>query len=195
MLKFAGYDWNLWLWWILANSAGSTLGLTISALLLVLLNATLPGATGDAVASVGTQLTAAPILGLAGLILGLMQRLVLRTVGDSYLAWILATGTGCLLGYMVAVLLLAYSPAQSSTFMTGLILWLAIGFFSGLGQWVLLRSRFASTDWWLLATTVATIIGSAGWLVGGICGGGLTWASAGALTGYVLVRITRPAMD
>ena len=195
MLKFAGYDWNLWLWWILANSAGSTLGLTLSAGLIFLLGAALPGTAGNEIISVGAQLTAAPIIGLAGLVLGLMQWLVLRTIGDSYQKWIVATGTGWLVGYIVAVFLLAFSPAQSSTFMTGLILWLSIGFFSGLGQWFILRSRFAFTDWWILATTIATIIGSAGWLVGGLCGGGLTWASAGAITGYVLMRITQPTLD
>ncbi len=195
MLKFAGYDWNLWLWWILANSAGGTLGLIVLFGLLRLLDATLPGPTGDEVISIGAQLTVAPIFGLAGLIMGLMQWFVLRTVGDSFRVWILATGTGWLVGYMVAVLLFAISPAQSSTLIGLLILLLAIGFFSGFGQWVILRNHFSSTDWWILATTVATIVGWAGLLVGGICGGSLTWASAGAITGYVLMRITQPTLN
>ena len=112
MLKFSGYDWNLWLWWILANSAGSTLGLTIAAALIFLLGAALPGSTSDEVISVGAQLTAAPVMGVAGLILGFMQWMVLRTIGDSFPVWIIATGSGWLVGYIVAVLLLAVSGGR-----------------------------------------------------------------------------------
>ncbi len=194
MLKFSGYDWNLWLWWILANSAGSTLGLTIAAALIFLLGAALPGSTSDEVISVGAQLTAAPVMGVAGLILGFMQWMVLRTIGDSFPVWIIATGSGWLVGYIVAVLLLAVSGGQQNI-MIGLTLWLSVGLFSGLGQWYVLRSRFAVTDWWILATTIGTLVGSAGWLVGGICGGTLLWATAGAITGYVLMRITQPTLD
>ena len=195
MRKFSGYDWNLWLWWILTTSAGSTFGFSIFAVLSVFLNAPLPGLTGDEAMPVGAQLTSAPLLGLVGLILGFMQWLVLRTIGDSYRVWILATGTGWLVGYIGAVLLIAISPAQSNTLVTILMIWLPIGFFSGLGQWYVLRSHFATTDWWILATTVATFFGSVGWLTGPVCGGVLTWAGAGALTGYVLMRITKPAPE
>lgn len=192
MLKFSGYDWNLWLWWIVANSAGGTLGIAAATIVLILLNATLPGTSGSETFSMGTLLTAAPVFAILGLILGLMQWLVLRTVGESYGLWILATGAGWLLGYILGVLLLNLRQDQSSAIMSNLILLLVIGFFSGSGQWYILRTRFDSTDWWILATTIATIIGFAGFLVGAICGGVLTWAGAGALTGYVLLRITQP---
>ena len=195
MLKFEGYDWNLWLWWIVANSAGGFLGLIVFLGLSFILGASLPGATDGEVMSIGAQLTAAPIFGVAGLILGVMQWFVLRMIGESYLSWIIATGTGWLVGYMLAVLLFALAPSQSNTFMGPLILFLAIGLSIGVAQWYILRTRYSATDWWILATTIATIIGWAGLLVGGFCGTGLTWATAGAITGYVLLRITQPRLD
>lgn len=188
MTFFERYDLNTWLWWIVLTAAGYTLAMFIIVLVVIRLGiAVLSAGSTTGPPSIWLQIAIAPIFALAGAAAGLCQWFSLRSILPQAGWWILATAIGWMAGYLSTIFI---SPSESGDFpfaAVALTPWLAIGLFTGFAQWIFLQRRFRGAGWWVLATALAVVIGAGGWIFGSICGGALSWAAAGALTGFLLL--------
>ncbi len=184
------FDWNFWLWWVLLTSIGSTAAMF--ALVFIVFNLGIPvldSGPDPAAPSLAQQMAAAPLFALAGAIAGTFQWLTLRTLLPQAGWWVLASALGWAAGYLSTLVVPPPSAGQVSFATAALAPWLAIGLATGLAQWLFLRRRLSSSGWWVLASALAVVTGAAGWIFGSVIGGALSWAAAGALTGYVLLYL------
>jgi hypothetical protein len=167
----AGWDWNIWFQWILANAIGETVGLggtlVISALLLL-----------NAQKTMGVLPTAAlAVLAgtfIEGITVGTAQWLVLRRPMKSirWRVWVLATAIGAFVAWTLGMIPSTFmfagadsggaAPAQISDLVI-YALAAAMGFVLGpiLGapQWLVLRHHLPRAGWWVLANALAWMVG------------------------------------
>lgn len=135
------FDWAFWIQWVLACTAGWFLGGALGAGLATLLQG-LP-AMGNTVGQLSV-----------GFVMGAMQWLVLRRRLTGAAWWILVTGLGWTLGWLLAATLL--SPDL------GLFAGLVLGLASGTAQWIVLQRWYHQPGWWIPASAAAWTLGLTG---------------------------------
>jgi hypothetical protein len=153
LVKRPAFDWILWLKWVLVTTLGWATGYVLSGL----------------------------VTGLefgVGLVLGIAQWIVLRSLVRQASWWIVASAVGWALGYMVATKVL---PAVAVV-LHGAV----IGAIIGAMQWLVLRRWAQRAAWWIA-------ISALGWAVGPILGASLVGAGVGAATGFALELLLRHA--
>lgn len=133
-------------------------------------------------------------VGIAGLILGLLQSVVLREkVNAAY--WIVATGIAFLvfgvLGYMIFLTLGDFTLSDAAWVLHVVIYSLLFGLILGLAQWFVLRWDYANADGWIITTLMAFVLlfGSAVayyylWQ-GGYEGAVMWWLTSPVIYGWV----------
>jgi hypothetical protein len=173
-----------WLLWVVATVIGGFIG---------------------TYASVKGQEVEAQIVGrvIGGAVIGLAQWLALRTQVFKSIWWIPITTTGWVVGWAIgggfvwrAVAIATENIKYSFLFkdyLGKILLNCAVGIAvieiaTGLAQWLLLRSQFSESKWWILATVVSAavsipVIGFAGWTLAWVVG----WLVFGMITGVSLV--------
>jgi hypothetical protein len=169
----AGWDWNVWFQWILANAIGETLGLggtlVIGGLLLVNAQKTIgviPAATLGVLA--GTF--------IEGIVVGTSQWLVLRRPINNikWHVWVLATAIGAFVAWTLGMIPSTFmfagtdsggaAPAQMSDLMIytlAAVMGFVLGSILGVPQWLVLRHHLPKAGWWVLANALAWMVGMA----------------------------------
>ena len=150
--------WGFWLCWVLAGTVGWGVG----------------GPVGVAIGS-SRDIIVAGYVGVAvgGIMVGVLQWLVLRRQIASAGWWVLASIVAvAAVGVVVFVVGVVDTDVGwvLGAGLTGTVL--------GLLQWLVLRRQVARAGWWVLAGTVA-------WIVGGPVGGFVGWAALGAVYGVI----------
>ncbi|HXL35698.1 MAG TPA: hypothetical protein VN954_00695 [Ktedonobacteraceae bacterium] len=167
----AGWDWNVWFQWILANAVGETVGLggtlVIGGLLLLKAQATM-GVVPAAVLAVlaGTF--------IEGTVVGTAQWLVLhRPIKDiRWCVWVLATAIGAFVAWTLGMIPSTFmfagadSGGTASTQMSDLVIYtlaavmgFVLGPILGVPQWLVLRRYLPKAGWWVLANALAWMVG------------------------------------
>jgi len=189
------HDWNFWTWWVAFTAVASTACFVIVSLAQFWLN--LPfAASGEGLPpSFIDQLMGSLFFALAGATIGLGQWLALRMIVPRSAWWILAGGGGWLAGYWSYLVMNGAAADLLHPTLAQFLPWLIIGLWTGLFQWGFLRRHYPRADVWLPVAIIAIVIGAAGWNVGSICGGSFSWAAAGAITGYTLLRFEENRAD
>ena len=183
------FDWNTWMWWVSLTALGGTTAYVLMSIVITVLGASIFGATGDdQTASMALQVALAPLFALAGAAMGAGQWLMLRSMILRAGWWVLATAGGWMAGYLLSLILFPPDSDTPSLFLL-LVPWLLFGLATGLCQWLVLRPYFHRSANWIPVATVTTVIGASGWLIGGMMGGAISWLAAGALSGWVLMRV------
>ena len=169
--KRAGWDWNVWFQWILANAVGETVGLGGTLVIggLLLLNAqktmgVLPAAALAVLA--GTF--------IEGITVGTAQWLVLRRPLKSirWRVWVLATAIGAFVAWTLGMIPSTFmfagadsggaAPAQISDLMIytlAAVMGFVLGPILGVPQWLVLRHHLPKAGWWVLANALAWMVG------------------------------------
>lgn len=150
-------EWGLWFQWVLATTLGWAIGLIT-------------------VGEIGS-----------GVVVGLAQWLVLRSLLSRAGWWVLASALGWAIGWSVlaaAGMLAPYQTGLITLAVTGTVLGAALG----IAQWLVLQPHVYRAGWWVLANMAGWTIGLTGLLdFTGILAGSLV----GAVTGFVLDWLLR----
>jgi len=149
--KILSFDWALWFFWIMATTWGWFLGNTLFSGLAFL---------------------------TSGLFIGFFQWLVLQSRVPRAWRWIVLTGAGWVVGYLLTFFLFPpeLQPLEG----------IAVGLTTGFAQWTLLRGEVQWAGWWIPFSMIGWSTGLT--LLPGIF---LTGVMAGALTGLCLEILLR----
>ena len=183
-----GHDWNFWMWWVAFTAVASTACFVIIGLAFFWLNLPFAEKSEALQPTFIDQVTGSLFFALAGAAIACGQWLALRMIMPRSARWILAGGAGWLAGYWSYLLVYGVATGLLHPTLLQLLPWLIIGLWSGLFQWLFLRRHYPRADIWLPVSLLAILIGAGGWIVGSIFGGTFSWAAAGAITGYTLLR-------
>ena len=167
----AGWDWNIWIQWILANAIGETVGLggtlVISALLLLNAQKTMGVLPAAALAVLAGTF-------IEGITVGTAQWLVLRRPMKSirWRVWVLATALGAFVAWTLGMIPSTFmfagadSGGAASAQISDLVIYAlaaAMGFvlgpILGVPQWLVLRHHLPKAGWWVLANALAWMVG------------------------------------
>jgi hypothetical protein len=97
---------------------------------------------------------------LAGLIVGVGQRLALRGVVSWTNEWVRSTVIGWAVGGAILMLFtrIGYSEivegSNATLFIAGLLAWFGCGAGIGVGQWLVLRQHLSKAGWWIVASSL-----------------------------------------
>lgn len=163
---------KLWLWWIVANSAGELFGLGLLAVT-AFLSAPHFGGPSSAAAVLSLATVMIVLGGFEGAVVGVAQGLVLRTalVGLQLRAWVLATVIGALIAWLLGMIPSAAMhlhgasgrPAPAISDDLGLVgaapMGALLGVVLALPQWWVLRRHVLRALWWLPANALAWAAG------------------------------------
>jgi hypothetical protein len=205
-------SWRLWEWWLLATIVG-----TIVAVGIVVL--------GSAIASNLSPMNTVVMLHiigvLEGVVLGFTQWLVLRRYIKHIGWWVLATGIGSLIAWLISVkfivvlALLSFNSTMTETTTValrqavfGMGAW--VGAVLGIAQWLVLRSHVHNGLGWVVTNSLAwglgllvSFMGVTGVKPGEftietavvhIVTGAATGTIVGAVTGIALVWLLKPRL-
>jgi hypothetical protein len=167
----AGWDWNVWFQWILANAIGETLGLGGTLVIggLLLLNAQ---KTMGILPAAALAVLAGTII--EGTVVGTAQWLVIRRPIKSirWRKWVLATAIGACVAWTLGMIPSTFmfagadSGGAASTQMSDLMIYalaammgLVLGSILGVPQWLVLRHHLPKAGWWVLANALAWMVG------------------------------------
>jgi hypothetical protein len=145
------FDWALWLQWLAATTLGWVLG---------------------------GMMLAGLALGVAGVVLGTLQWVVLRQRLRQAGWWILASAGGWTIGWVTVSVVI---PPESWIH-GGAVLGTAIG----AAQWLVLHRQFYQAGWWVIISALAWTIA-----LEGLTGELLVGAVVGAVTGIALELLLR----
>jgi hypothetical protein len=81
-----------------------------------------------------------------------------RSIKSIWLSWLLLTFIGTSIGITLGAIPLVLLPGDDSPFFTFTLL-LISGFFIGLAQWLILRTKLRRAGQWILATTIGLPFG------------------------------------
>ena len=142
----AGYAF--WLWWVLVSTISVFVGMFF-------------GITGLADSFPGIIMFGI----MCGGVIGIAQWLVLRLYIKQVSRWILVTTLGWMIGWIVIdVVINNYRRImvdEWSTFIAIIVTFGAIlGFVIGLMQWTVLNRRVAESIWWIIGSTLSSVVGS-----------------------------------
>jgi hypothetical protein len=176
--------WGFWLLWVLASTAGWTVGGAVSdavfhAAFNAVLNAVVDAVGWNVIEAVGwnvayaVRLTVVEAVGGAvvgagvGAVAGVAQWLLLRRQVRRADWWILASTAGWAVGLAVGdavfhAVLNAVGGAVGWA-VAGAVVGAVGGAVAGVAQWLLLRRQVRRAGWWILASTAG---GAVGWAVG-----------------------------
>ncbi len=143
--------WSLWLYWVLANTAGVVLVFAITGVVALVVKVVVGGGAEDSVLFF-------PVVGIG---LGMMQWLALRQHLPRASWWVLASVAGWVAGFGVAAmvhLITTNSLGMTTNYeVVALVFALAVGTTLGFMQSLVLRKSFSRAGWWVIANIV-------GWL-------------------------------
>jgi hypothetical protein len=199
---------SLWLKWVAGNAVGMAAGQIGGIAIGITLGGLIAQMGAAELASIIAFVITPGVV--TGVSMGVTQRIFLQQEISLERRWVWGNTVGWTIGYMVAtpaasLLSTVVEPALATSLSWGLIS-LAIG----LAQWRVLRDRFPHAALWIPANVAGWMIGPvfAGIVVLTFLGSGiddqsaqiatlasaaLTGAVAGAVTGFVLVRLLREA--
>ena len=171
--------WMFWLIWVLANSVGWIIGMSLVWVLNFLL-ASFP--TG------GLHMVGWVVVGaLVGAIFGVNQWFIFRPLGNNTIGkwahwWFVATVIGWSIGITVII---GFGAGESLGFtVTGAVLGIAVG----IPQWFVVRPYTQNAEWWAVGSTVGWIMGLALLdLLNEAVGFSLVGVVSGMVTGGVMV--------
>lgn len=167
----AGWNWNVWLQWILANAVGETVGLGGTLVIggLLLLNAQ---NTMGVVPAAALAVLAGTFI--EGITVGTAQWLVLRRPINNirWRVWVLATAIGALIAWTLGMIPSTFmvagadsggvAAAQMSDLMIytlAAVMGFVLGSILGIPQWLVLRHHLPKAGWWVLANAFAWMVG------------------------------------
>jgi hypothetical protein len=167
----AGWEWNVWFQWILANAIGETIGLggtfVIGGLLLLNVQKTMGVVPAAALAVLAGTF-------IEGITVGTSQWLVLRGPIKSmrWYVWVLATAIGAFIAWTLGMIPSTFmfsgadsagaAPAPISDLMIyvlAAIMGFVLGPILGVPQWLVLRQYLPRAGWWVLANALAWMVG------------------------------------
>jgi hypothetical protein len=205
-------SWTLWEWWVLATATGGLIGMGIVAV---------ASAIASQFGTVSTVSLLHVVGALEGITLGLTQWLVLRRYIKHMGWWIIATGIGAMIAWLIGlkvivVLTLIFfsdltaQPMLSTLLEAAFFLGIWVGAVLGCAQWFVLRSHVRRAMIWVFANALAWGFGLLIALTGatlikpgevkletaliGIATGGVTGFVIGAITGIALVWLLKPRL-
>ncbi len=167
----AGWNWNVWLQWILANAIGETVGLGGTLVIggLLLMNAQ---QSMSAVSAAILAVLAGTFI--EGITVGTAQWLVLRRPINSirWRVWVLATAIGAFIAWTLGMIPSTFmvvgadsggaASAQMSTLMIytlAAVMGFVLGPILGVPQWLVLCHHLPKAGWWVLANALAWMVG------------------------------------
>jgi hypothetical protein len=170
---------GMWFAWLLATVLGSAIGWSL----------------GWRISFLGPGILATPLIGgTMGLVLGTMQWMVLRSELKQSWWWILASVAGWAAGLPVGAFLAQRYGFSEAQF--GVALGATIGVFTGILQWLYLRTQVTGAGWWIPVNIFAWASGMIFYQAGSSWLGALYGALAGIVTGVAMLwLIYRPAPD
>ncbi len=167
----AGWDWNVWFQWILANAIGETVGLggtlVIGGLLLFNAQTTMGVVPAAALAVLAGTF-------IEGITVGTAQWLVLHRPIKSmrWRVWVLATAIGAFVAWTLGMIPSTFmvagagsggaAAAQMSDLMIyalAAVMGFVLGPILGVPQWFVLRRHLSKAGWWVLANALAWMAG------------------------------------
>jgi hypothetical protein len=167
----AGWEWNVWFQWILANAIGETIGpggtFVIGGLLLLNVQKTMGVVPAAALAVLAGTF-------IEGITVGTSQWLVLRGPIKSmrWYVWVLATAIGAFIAWTLGMIPSTFmfsgadsagaAPAPISDLMIyvlAAIMGFVLGPILGVPQWLVLRQYLPRAGWWVLANALAWMVG------------------------------------
>ena len=167
----AGWNWNVWWQWILANALGETVGLggtfVIGGLLLANEQQTMSVVPAAALAVLAGTF-------IEGITVGTAQWLVLHRPINSirWRVWVLATAIGAFIAWTLGMIPSTFMVAGADSGgaapvqMSNLVIYtlaagmgFVLGPILGLPQWLVLRHHLPKAGWWVLANALAWMVG------------------------------------
>lgn len=165
------WDWKLWFQWILANTVAETVGLGGTLLIGILLLSNAEKTVGVVPAAALAVLAGTFI---EGTVVGTMQWFVLRHPLKSmrWRSWALATALGAFVAWTLGMIPSTFfftgadTGTTTTTQMSDLMVYalaaamgLALGAILGVPQWLVLRRYVLKASWWVLANSLAWMLG------------------------------------
>lgn len=149
-------NWDMLLWWVLANTLGAVAGAFLAQAL----------TRGFFTVSYSSDDTASIRAGASGLVvgatIGLVEWLVLRRYLSGALLWVVATPAGWALGIGTATYLseelTAVTGLQSGDALRDVLATLAVGAIVGFTQCIGFSRRLPRVEFWVLANCMAWVI-------------------------------------
>ncbi|QZZ22868.1 hypothetical protein J5X98_11270 [Leptothermofonsia sichuanensis E412] len=205
-------SWTLWEWWVLATVVGGLAGIGIAGVASLI-----AGYLG----TISTVTLLHLVGALEGLALGFTQWLVLRRYVKHVGWWVVATGIGAVIAWLVG---LQVSVMLTLIFFDGVVteatpfallkavffLGAWVGAVLGLAQWFVLRTHVRKGITWVFANALAWGLGLLVAFLGatltrpgeftlkttliGVATGATTGVVVGAITGIVLVWLLKPRL-
>lgn len=167
----AGWDWKLWVQWLLANAVGETVGLggtlLISGLLLMNAQQTIGVVPAAALAVLAGTC-------IEGIVVGTAQWLVLRRplTRIRWRVWALATAIGAFVAWTLGMIPSTFLFTSADTggaasapmsdlmvYALAAVMGLVLGPILGVPQWLVLRRHLPKAGWWVLANALAWMVG------------------------------------
>jgi hypothetical protein len=205
-------SWTLWEWWVLATVTSGLIGMGIIAI---------ASAVSSHFGTINTVSLLHVVGALEGIVLGLTQWLVLRRYIKHVGWWIIATGIGAMIAWLIGLkvivmlTLIFFSnvttrPELSTLLEAAFFLGTWVGTVLGVAQWFVLRTHVRRGIVWVFANALAWGFGLLVALMGailskpgevnletalvGIATGGMTGFVIGAITGIVLIWLLKPRL-
>jgi hypothetical protein len=185
--------WGFWLLWVAASTAGFALASTAHENAGKLLT--------DATPAVIALTVTVGLYPLVATLPGFLHWLILRRWFPHAGWWVLASGAGSLLGYLVTGWGLGVADTQGETTFARFAVPASMavaGAAVGTLQWVVLRRWVSRAGWWVLASSISWIVAEYAYLkltrasdVRLLLGTAVSGALSGAITGLTLVRLMR----
>jgi len=147
--KQSQIGWSLWFQWVIASVAGLVVGRVIREIASAAIYTEVPKIE-ISLLDPGYVLVGIVGLGILWAIVGLAQLIVLRTRLSEPAWWVLASGSGAIIGGTIAYV----ASRFDANFLGGIAIFGAIG----TAQWLVLRKQFSRAGWWVLASVVGLLL-------------------------------------
>lgn len=184
--KLATPRFSLWTLWIVANGAGTILGVVVFFLLLISF-----GFLGvrEEIQQTNLEIVHEAIVGGLmlfmhfGLLIGFMQWLAVRKYVSKTGFWFLTSTIAMFVGGVLSDVILLFFP---SPHLPTFVLWILFGSVSGVLQWIILRKQISNSGIWILINVLSGGIAGISWPDAGIVGGSIGWILTSILSGGAL---------
>jgi hypothetical protein len=159
---------KLWLQWVLANTLGWFLCMSLIFVVIFSqfgndpnsMNTVGPTPLNDMPLSYFLSFTVVAVL--IGAIMGVMQWLILKQHFENSIVWLLVTTVGWSFGIIVGLVIVDWAINSFGFSRTGFVdeslLGCSIGLFSGIFQWTFLQRQVVQPGRWIIANTVGWTI-------------------------------------
>ena len=147
--KQSQVGWSLWFQWVIASVAGLFVGHAIRVIASAAIYTAVPTIENSRL-DPGFVLVGIVGLGILWAIVGLAQLIVLRTRLSEPAWWVLASGSGAIIGGTIAYV----ASRFDAHFLGGIAIFGALG----TAQWLVLRKQFSRAGWWVLASVAGSLL-------------------------------------